>query len=227
MHAQLQVTLLGERVHGLDIAANTVEYTFAFNDSFQTRQIYHQLSSMCKKAEEKRERERQRPFETPIMSSLLEKCSVVHRIRKGEKLRQASSNSSLFLVCTGEIRLQVKGGDVFRIVGEGACFGEINFALNCTAGHYMCIANARTILLEISHTQVIFVHDVHILPLPLILPFPSFATDSTRFARCSCTERSSMTTNYVHGSSTSFARRLKGKFERRLKKSSRAHGAES
>ena len=48
----------------------------------------------------------------------------------------------------------MKDGDVFRIVAEGACFGEINFSLNCTAGHYICIANSHTILLEISHTQL-------------------------------------------------------------------------
>lgn len=138
----LHITLLGERVHGLDIAANVVEYSFTFNDTDKTRQIYHQISSMCKKAEQIRERERQRPFETAVMSSLLETCSVVHRIKKGEVLKEASSKSSLFLVCSGEIRLQVKAGDVFRIVREGACFGEINFSLNCTAGHYICIANA-------------------------------------------------------------------------------------
>jgi len=150
----LQMTLLGERVHGLDIAANVVEYKFTFNDSLKTRLIYHHISSMCKKAEETRARERQRPFETPVMSSLLETCSLVHRIKKGDVLREASSKSSLFLVCSGEIRLKVKDGDVFRIVREGALFGEINFSLNCTAGHYICIANAHTILLEISHPQL-------------------------------------------------------------------------
>jgi hypothetical protein len=118
-YATLQVTLLGDRVHGLDIAANVVEYKFAFNDSAKTRNIYYYISSMCKKAEEIRKRERLRPFETPVMASLLENCSIVHRMQQGQPLQAASSKSSLFLVCSGEIRLQVKDGSVFRIVREG------------------------------------------------------------------------------------------------------------
>ena len=119
------ITLLGERVHGLDIAANVSEYRFTFTDAAKTRHLYYQISSMCKKAEEIRQHERVRPFQTPIMSALLETCSVVHRVKKGDVLKEASSKSSLFLVCSGEIRLQVKGGDVFRIVRE-VRYGEVS-----------------------------------------------------------------------------------------------------
>jgi len=143
------VTLLGERVHGLDIAANTFDYELTFNDPSKTRFVYNLLSSMCRKAEETRERERIRPFETPLMSSLLENCSSVFRLKKGERLEEASSKSSLFLVRTGEIRLVTRNGQVFRLVREGSCFGEINFALNSTAGHYDAFANTSSIVLEI------------------------------------------------------------------------------
>ncbi len=33
---------------------------------------------------------------------------------------------------------------------EGSCFGETNFALNSTAGHYAAFANTKSIVLEIS-----------------------------------------------------------------------------
>ena len=99
------LTCLGERVHGLDIVANLIEFRFTFRDSSQTRHMYHALSSMCKKAEEIRGRERIRPFETASMSQLLERCSRVHFLKKNENLPEASTKSSLFLVRTGEIRL--------------------------------------------------------------------------------------------------------------------------
>ncbi len=102
------LTVLGERVHGLDITSNTVDYELTFNDQSKTRLVYGLISSMCRKAEETRERERERPFETPLMSALLENCVRVYRLKKGERLEEASSRSSLFLVRTGEVRLVTK-----------------------------------------------------------------------------------------------------------------------
>jgi hypothetical protein len=35
------------------------------------------------------------------------------------------------------------------VLQEGFCIGEVNFALECSAGHYECIANVNSTLLEI------------------------------------------------------------------------------
>ena len=79
----------------------------------------------------------------------------MHRLKRGETLVEASLNSSLFLICSGECRLITRrggsGGDgrVFTILREGSCVGEVNFALGCSAGHYECVANVPSTVLEI------------------------------------------------------------------------------
>jgi len=145
------LTLLGERVHGLDIAANIIDYELSFKDNTHTRHLYHVLSGLCKKAEEARERDRIRPFDSPAMSVVIENSAKVFRLKKGELLVDATSNPSLFLVRTGEIRLHTKQGTVFRQVREGCCFGEVSFSRNTSAGHYSAIATCESIVLEISH----------------------------------------------------------------------------
>ena len=49
----------------------------SFHDTRQGMLVYTLLSSMCRKAEETRERERFKPFDAPFMTNLLESCSTV------------------------------------------------------------------------------------------------------------------------------------------------------
>ena len=82
-------------------------------------------------------------------------CCIVHRLKKDESLREVSMTSSLFLICSGECRLVTRrggsGGDgrVFNVLREGSCVGEVDFALGCSAGHYECVANVHSTVLEI------------------------------------------------------------------------------
>ncbi len=71
----------GEKVHGLDLVANMKSYEFTFQQSDRVSNVLAWLSHMCQKANLDRERERIRPFETPYMESLLERCAKVHEVQ--------------------------------------------------------------------------------------------------------------------------------------------------
>ena len=66
-------------------------YEFSFQSMEAVQQARLRLQEMCKKAEEKRERQRQRYFESPHMHFLLERCSRVHTLRKGQTMTQAAT----------------------------------------------------------------------------------------------------------------------------------------
>jgi len=149
----LIVTVLGQRVQGLDIIANVIKYQLTFHGNAETIQVYNQLSTLCRKAELLRERESFKPFETPVMTRVLERCATVHQIKKGDRLVQASTSDSLFLVRTGEVRLVTRGGEIFSLVREGHCFGETTFALQALSG-YAAEANMNSIVLEIRQREL-------------------------------------------------------------------------
>ena len=89
------------------------------------------------------------------MAALLESCSIVHRLKKGHKLSAATLTSSLFLICSGECHLITSDcGRCFTILRKGMCFGEVNFALGCSAGHYECVAQLASTVLEIPHSRL-------------------------------------------------------------------------
>lgn len=140
----------------IDHNATVVTYVITFNDSDTYRECYETISHECKRAEILRAQERIRPFESTCMADLLEKCAIVHRLKKDERLVEASVNVSLFLICSGECRLLSGDGRVFTVLREGSCIGEVNFALECSAGHYDCIANVNSTLLEIPHVSSSF-----------------------------------------------------------------------
>ena len=89
------------------------------------------------------------------MAALLESCSIVHRVKQGQKLSAATLTSSLFLICSGECHLITSDcGRCFTILRTGMCFGEVNFALGCSAGHYECVAQLASTVLEIPHSRL-------------------------------------------------------------------------
>jgi hypothetical protein len=136
-----------------DHDASVATYVIAFNDYSTYRECYDRISHACHVAEGLRAQEQFRPFQSSCMAGLLEKCSILHRLKKDERLLEASANTSLFLICSGECRLISSDGRVFSVLREGFCIGEVNFALECSAGHYDCIANVNSTLLEIHHVN--------------------------------------------------------------------------
>lgn len=143
------VSVLGQGVDGLDIEANVTRFEFEFHTYSEMLVVYNLLSLMCRKAESLREREKFKPFETPSMTTLLENCCKVHHVKAGETIDEASKKSSLFLVRVGEIRLITNGGEVFKVVRGGGCFGEIAFALEQSVG-FRAEAVQKSVVLEIS-----------------------------------------------------------------------------
>jgi hypothetical protein len=109
-------------------------YGMIFHESSQAARAYALLSNMCRRAEDMREREKFKPFDSPALTRVLEVCSSVYTLKKGEVLVEARTNDSLFLVRTGEVRLMTHRGDIFRLVREGECFGETTFALQSLSG---------------------------------------------------------------------------------------------
>ena len=73
-------------------------------ETSQAARAYALLSNMCRRAEDMREREKFKPFDSPAMTRVLEVCSSVYTLKKGEVLVEARANDSLFLVRTGEVR---------------------------------------------------------------------------------------------------------------------------
>ena len=130
-------------------------YKITFHDDEICREFYKLLSDACKRAEGLRLQELRRPFEGRGMAALLESCSIVHRVKQGQKLSAATLTSSLFLICSGECHLITSDcGRCFTILRTGMCFGEVNFALGCSAGHYECVAQLASTVLEIPHSRL-------------------------------------------------------------------------
>ena len=130
----------------------TYVITFPKYDTY--RDCYDLLSTACKTGEVLRQDETHRPFESPCMAELLERCSIVHRVKAGDKLHEACMSKSLFLICSGECRLITRDGRCFTVLREGLCIGEINFTLGCSAGNYECVANVPSTVLEIPPVRV-------------------------------------------------------------------------
>ena len=99
----LVLQVQGARLHGLELVTNMRSYEFSFQTMEAVQQARLRLQEMCKKAEEKRERQRQRYFESPHMHFLLERCSRVHTLRKGQTMTQAATTDSLFVVSNGQV----------------------------------------------------------------------------------------------------------------------------
>ena len=101
----LVLEVQGERLHGLELVTNMRMYQFSFQSTAAVQYIFNRLQEMCKKAHEKRKRHRERYFESPHMHFLLEKCSRVHQLRKGQTLLEAATTDSLFVVRTGKLMI--------------------------------------------------------------------------------------------------------------------------
>jgi len=129
-----------QELHGRD-------FVFSFFGSPQMAIVYKLVSEMCVKAEMMRERGQFRPFETPAMSRVMEKCTEVHNVRRGERL-QVAEGDSLFLVRSGELRLTTTGGETFQIVLVGGVFGATSFALQ-QPSCFITVATAFSTVVEI------------------------------------------------------------------------------
>ena len=104
----------GDLVQGLELVANMRAYEFTFDSLESVQQMSMWLSEMCTKAHEARERLREKPLESPHMHFLLEKCSKVHLLKKGQVLKEASASTSLFIVRSGCVKLK-REGFVYRL----------------------------------------------------------------------------------------------------------------
>lgn len=73
VESSLVLAILGKRILGLDIQANVVRFGIEFHhETNLTTKVYNLLSQMCRKAEEMREREKFKPFDSPEMTRVLE-----------------------------------------------------------------------------------------------------------------------------------------------------------
>ena len=146
----------GERLSGLELVTNIRHYEVYFQSTGALQQICSRLQEMCKKAEEKRERQRQRYFETPHMHFLLEKCSRVHQLRKGQTMDEAATTDSLFIVRHGLIKLK-RDGLVFREIFEGECFGATEFAERTISGRFTagCLLDESGLSIPLSALRVV------------------------------------------------------------------------
>jgi len=149
----LVLQVQGARLHGLELVTNMRSYEFSFQSMEAVQQARLRLQEMCKKAEEKRERQRQRYFESPHMHFLLERCSRVHTLRKGQTMTQAATTDSLFVVSTGQIKLK-RDGAVFRQIFEGECFGATEFVERTVSGRFTAEAAESAVVLELPPDDV-------------------------------------------------------------------------
>jgi len=141
------------RLHGLDLLTGIRCYEISFNSVDTLQQVLQRLREMCIKADERRQQQRYRYFESSHMLVLLEKCSCVHQLRKGMSLPEAASTDSLFVVRTGYIKMK-RFGSVYREIFEGECFGATEFVERNASGRFTAVAAEATLVLELRPSAV-------------------------------------------------------------------------
>eukprot|EP00960_Hanusia_phi_P021878 648446-Hanusia_phi.AAC.3 len=148
VHNTVTLQIQGERIQGLELLANLREMDLTFHGEHRLQQIYSLLLNLCKKGNEVRDRQREKPFERPHMTKIFEKCAKVHQLRKGQVLKEGSTTDSLFVIRTGSIKL-TRDGSVFRRILEGWCFGSTEFVEQTVSGRFVATATERSTILEL------------------------------------------------------------------------------
>mmetsp|Transcript_40297 Transcript_40297/g.62905 ORF Transcript_40297/g.62905 Transcript_40297/m.62905 type:complete len:481 (+) Transcript_40297:2-1444(+) len=151
----VQLRLRSESLEGMDELGNVTEMPLTFQNKNSAAEGYHLLSQMCQRAEVQRLRKRLRPFDNPMMRTLMKEGGLIHQLKKADKMKMPFGFKSLYYVQSGEICLVTKQGDVSRIISEGESFGELLFALNSTSEKYSAEAVEDTTVLELKREFVL------------------------------------------------------------------------
>jgi len=123
---------------------NSQSWKIAFATASTAHQVRMSLSDMCSRARHLRQMLRDRPFEDNVVKRLIEKVGMIHYLVEGQELVEARSSDSLFLVRSGGVT-QRCDKLVYRMLREGSCFGETNFAKGCISSQFSVHASRTSI----------------------------------------------------------------------------------
>jgi len=132
---------------------NSQSWKIAFATASTAHQVRMSLSDMCSRARHLRQMLRDRPFEDNVVKRLIEKVGMIHYLVEGQELVEARSSDSLFLVRSGGVT-QRCDKLVYRMLREGSCFGETNFAKGCISSQFSVHANTDAVVVELRRELV-------------------------------------------------------------------------
>lgn len=103
------------------------EAQIAFGNPEICQEVYLLLQEMCVRATVHRAKmlEKFSILQNPCFSKMM-KDGILHVLKPGQELKDASVHDSIFMVRRGEVMIRCNGL-VYRSMGRGETFGEVNF----------------------------------------------------------------------------------------------------
>jgi hypothetical protein len=148
---RMKVLLDGEQGsnNSLNLGAHEiVELTLAFKNAETGLDVRHALEGLCERAAALRIKQSERPLNNPLLEDLIKRLGFRHKLKQGQEFRDARVNDSLFIVEKGTVSLSCDK-EVYKLVRQGASFGETNFAKGHPSAQFDAHAGTEAPITEV------------------------------------------------------------------------------
>jgi hypothetical protein len=125
-----------------------VELTLAFKSAENGLDVRLALEGLCDRAAALRIKQRERALNNPVFADLIKRFGIRHTLKQGQEFRDARVSNSLFIVEKGSISLSCDK-EVYKLVRQGASFGETNFAKDHPAAQFEAHAGTEAPITEV------------------------------------------------------------------------------
>ena len=124
------------------------ELTLAFKNSEKGLDVRRALEGLCDRAATLRIKQSERPLNNVRFENLLNRLGFRHKLKQGQEFRDARVHDSLFIVEKGSISLSCDK-EVYKLIRQGACFGETNFVKGQLPAHFNAHAGTEAPITEV------------------------------------------------------------------------------